>query len=48
MNDMATDLTLVWGRYHVHSNIKNGKGIFGAVYRSRSPWCYPGNYFYLD
>ena len=48
MNDMATDLTLVWGRYHVHSNIKNGKGIFGAVYRSRSPWCYPGDYFYLD
>ena len=48
MEQSTSDITMVWGRYSIHSNIKNGKGIFGAVYRCRSPWCYHGDYFYLD
>lgn len=48
MEQSTSDITMVWGRYNIHSNIKNGEGIFGAVYRCRSPWCYHGDYFYLD
>ncbi len=45
-----TDLTELWDRFEVYSNIKGGEGIFGAAYRVKALWGIYESYYnyYLE
>ena len=45
-----TDLTELWDRFEVYSNIKGGEGIFGAAYRVKALWGIDEDYYnyYLE
>lgn len=40
-----TDLTELWDRFEIHSNVKGGTGIFGALYRVKASWCVDDDYY---
>ena len=39
-----SDITLIWDRTEVYTNVKNGKGIFGAMSRCEMLWCISNAY----
>ena len=45
-----TDLTELWDRFEVYSNIEGGEGIFGATYRVKKLWGIYESYYnyYLE
>ena len=45
-----TDLTELWDRFEVYSNIKGGEGIFGSAYRVKALWGIYESYYnyYLE
>ena len=40
-----TDLTELWDRFEVYSNIEGGEGIFGAAYRVKALWGIDEDYY---
>ena len=40
-----TDLTELWDRFNIHSNVKGGTGIFGALYRVKASWGIYDDYY---
>ena len=40
-----TDLTELWDRFEIHSNVKGGTGIFGSAYRVKALWGIDEDYY---
>ena len=40
-----TDLTELWDRFEIHSNVNGGTGIFGALYRVKASWGIYDDYY---